>query len=149
VSIGLWLLSCLVGCSIIAYFVTRMDGVTAILELAVREGDPAISESRLRNIVLATYSIALAIVGLILVLKVWLVILMAAQRNWARIWLGIVGVIGLPITAVVSQLLTDDTVTSRWYLLGAIVTQEVLVLFGLLTMCLPGPSRWFRLRLRR
>jgi predicted anti-sigma-YlaC factor YlaD len=148
-SVATWMLSCLAGLLIIAYFLYRLEAVHALLETTMREEEPAVDEGSLQVAINSTIAVALGLVGLSVALKIWLALVMAARRNWARVLLTIVGVVALPITAVSATLLTVGTVEERIWMLLAIIAQEVLVVVGMITMYLPGPNTWFRLRLRR
>ena len=148
-SVGLWLVSCFVGVVIVGYFLYRLDGVRSLLETAMREEDPAVNEQSLRRAIDATVIISLGLMSMVLALKLWLTIVMAARRNWARVLLLIVAIVGLPMPATGATLLTVGTVEERTWLLVAIIAQEVLVVIGVVTMFLPAANSWFRHRLRR
>ncbi|MGH9269707.1 MAG: hypothetical protein ACRDZ2_00355, partial [Ilumatobacteraceae bacterium] len=149
VSVGVWILSCVVGFLIIGYFVYRLDGVRTLLETAMLEEDPAVDASALNRAVDATIAIAIGLMAVLVAIKLWLTIVMAARRNWARVLLTIVSIVGVPVPAISATLLTVGTVEDRAWMLSAIIAQEALVLIGLVTMYLPAPNSWFRHRLRR
>lgn len=115
----------------------------------MREEEPTVDDRSLRTAIDATVAIAISLMAVVVALKIWLTILMAARRNWARVLLAIVGILGLPIPAISATLLTVGTVEDRMWLLIAIIVQEALVLIGVIMMFLPAPNSWFRHRLRR
>ncbi len=147
-SVAIWILSGLAGLAIVGYFVSRLDGVRALLTTTMRTKDPDVDDTSLQTAINSTIAIALGLIGLFIALKLLLALVMAARRNWARVLLAIVGVLALPVTAVGATLLTVGTVETRGWLLFTIVAQEVLMLAGMVTMFLPAPNSWFRLRPR-
>ncbi|MGI9029447.1 MAG: hypothetical protein ACR2HP_05605 [Ilumatobacteraceae bacterium] len=147
-AVVLWSLSCLAGLLIVAYFVTRLDGVRLLLEPVIRERDPDISQSTLDNTVITVIIASLGLVGLFVLLELWLALLVGSQRNWARVLLILFGLIGLTVTVATCLLLTDGGLVARRWLLATLGAQVLLALIGTITMYLPEPNRWFRMRLR-
>ena len=148
-AVGIWILSGLAGLVVLGYFISRLDGVHALLETTMRAEDPGVDDASLQTAINSTIAITLGLIGLCVALKLVLALVMATRRNWARVQLAIVGVVALPATGVGATLLTVGTVETRGWLLFTIVAQEVLMLAGMVTMFLPAPNTWFRLRLRR
>ena len=149
ISVGLWLLSALCGFSIIAYFIFDLGEVRALLETTMRAEDPDVDDANLKTAIDGTVAISLGLIGLFAESALVLALLMAGRRNWARGLLAIVGVVTLPVTAVGATLLTVGAIESRIWLLLAIIAQPIFMLAGMVTMFLPAPNAWFRLRLRQ
>ncbi|MDQ3468637.1 MAG: hypothetical protein M3487_02505, partial [Actinomycetota bacterium] len=148
-AVALWILSGLCGFLIIGYFIFHLGGVRALLETTMRAEDPDVDGAALKTAINGTIAISLGLIGLFAESVLLLALLMAGRRNWARGLLAIVGVVTLPVTAVGATLLTVGAIESRVWLLLAIIAQQVFMVAGMVTMFLPAPNAWFRLRLRQ
>jgi hypothetical protein len=145
-STWIWIASCLVPLLAIIYSVTRLDDVRAHIHATAVIEDPTATAESLDRVVNVTMWIALAALAVPAVVEIVLALLMVNRRNWARVLLLLVGLLGIPAAAIAFGALSDDAAASKNNLAIGIAVQALLVVVAIVLMFLPSANHWFRSR---
>lgn len=148
-STWIWITSCLVPLAAIIYSVTRLDQVRAHIHATAVAEDPAATAESLGRVVDVTMWVALGALAVPVVVEIVLAVLMVNRRNWARVLLLLIGLIGIPAAAIAFGALSDDAAASRNNLAIGIAAQALLVVVAIVLMFLPSANHWFASRRRR
>jgi hypothetical protein len=138
-SYWLWMASFTVGLLAIGYSVSRFDQLHTLLADKVRAQRPEIGTELLNRVVDMTLAIGLGGATGIIVVQLLLAVLMRTRRNWARVLLATVAVLGL-LTMAFSLVTIDER--AQW----ALPLQALLVVASTVLMFLPAANAWFRRR---
>lgn len=139
VSFWLWVASFVVGLLAIAYSLSRFDELHQRLADTVRAQEPGIGGELLNRAVDITLYIGLGGPTAVILLQLLLAVLMRARRNWARVLLAVLAVVG--IAGAVFSLVTVAEQARV-----AVLVQALLIVVATVLMSLPAASTWFRQR---
>jgi hypothetical protein len=147
-SLKLWVTSFIVGALVTGYVIAQRDELLLEIELAVRADDPTITAESLDRVVTVGFYAALGGVLLIMVVEAILALVVRRRQNWARVLLGLVGVLSLPGFYIAQQLLSTDAPLQRNYVQLGLALQGLLTLVAVVVMFAPSANAWFRVHHR-
>ena len=133
---GFWMLSCLAGVITAVLSLRHFDEYKAAL-LAITQRDyPTETAATQEQVATAGVGVLLGAGMLVVVLQLVFSLAMRSGRNWARIVLVLVGVLGLFYAFLVVNSVSSDIKVG----IGAAAGLAVV---GVLAMFLPGTGKWF------
>lgn len=138
-SFWLWMASFVVGLLAIAYSLSRFDELHQRLADTVRAQEPGIGGELLNRAVDITLYVGLGGPAAVILLQLLLAVLMRARRNWARVLLAVLAVVG--IAGAVFSLVTVAEQARV-----AVPLQALLIVVATVLMFLPAANTWFRQR---
>jgi hypothetical protein len=147
-SLKLWVASFIVGALVTGYVIAQRDELLLEIELAVRTDDPTITAESLDRVVTVSFYAALGGVLLIMIVEAILALVMRRRHNWARVLLGLVGVLSLPGFYVAQELLSTGAALRRNYVQLGLALQGLLTLAAVVVMFAPSANGWFRVHHR-